>query len=190
MDRRKLLGTLAAGLFAAPLDAAVQQVGSNELMGKQGGTSTLVNFARKIKGVNLTSEPSGPSQRAYRTEWNWLGWIRPQIDCAMALGANAIRIIGDVAMVLNGAMTRATYNARLQQLMVHCVENHLMFYYTGCSVYDTNGADNGNIAAYNANPQALISVLASNVSSLTSVAPARYLSNIFPLKKQYRRWLR
>jgi len=177
MDRRKFLGTMAGGVFAAPIDAAVEQAGSDDPLKDRDGPRATVNFAGKVKGVNLTSKPGAPSPRAYWTEWDWSGWIRPQIDCAIALGANAIRIIGDVAMVLNGAMTQATYNARLRQLMAYCVENHLALYYTGCATYDTNGSDNGNIAAYNANPRAFIGVLASNLSALTSDA-TDYTSSI------------
>lgn len=188
MDRRRFLDTMAAGLFAGPLDAAPDRARSNAPLAPEGMRPTI-NFAGKVKGLNLTSKPGAPSQRAYWTEWDWSGWIRPQIDCAIALGANAIRIMGDVAMLLNGGvsqitnprlyqrMTQATYNARLQQLMAYCVENHLALYYTGCSPYDTNGADNGNIAAYNANPQAFISVLASNIGSVTSGA-TDYTSSI------------
>jgi hypothetical protein len=170
MDRRKFIGTMAGGLLAAPIDAAVEQAGSNGPLKDRDDTRAIVNFAGKVKGVNLTSKPGAPSPRAYWVEWDWSGWIRPQIDCAIALGANAIRIIGDVAMVLNGGLTQATYNAHLRQLMAYCVENHLALYYTGCATYDTNGADNGNIAAYNANPQAFIAVLARNLSSLMSGA--------------------
>src|SRR6266487_3767970 len=124
MDRRKFLGTVASGLFAAPTDAAVEQAANDLPLKNRDGVHAAVNFAGKVKGVNLTSKPGAPSERAYWLEWDWFGWIRPQIDCAIALGANAIRIIGDVAMVLSGGVTQATYNARLQQLMAYCVENH------------------------------------------------------------------
>jgi len=189
MDRRTFLGTMAGSVVAAPIGVAVEQGERDRLLIDLNGMRPAVNFAGKVKGVNFTSKPGAPSQRAYWMEWDWSGWIRPQIDCAIALGANAIRIMGDVAMLLNGGvsqitnprlyqrMTQATYNARLQQLMAYCVENHLALYYTGCSPYDTNGADNGNIAAYNANPQAFISVLASNIGSVTSGA-TDYTSSI------------
>jgi hypothetical protein len=168
MDRRTFLGTMAGGLFGAPVDAAVEQVGNNNRLSDLDGRRAPVNFAGKVKGVNLTSKPGAPSPRAYWTEWDWSGWIRPQIDCAIALGANAIRIIGDVAMVLNGGMRQATYNARLLQLIAYCADNRLALYYTGCSPYDTNGADNGTTASYNSNPRAFIAVLASNLGALTS----------------------
>src|SRR5206468_2565197 len=177
MDRRRFLGTMAGSLFAAPIDAAEEQAGSDGLPKDRGGMGTPVNFAGKVKGVNLTSKPGAPAPRAYWKEWDWSGWIRPQIDCAIALGANAIRIIGDVAMILDGGMTQATYNARLRQLLAYCVENRLALYYTGCATYDTNGADNGNITAYNANPRAFIGVLADNLRSLTS-GPTDYTSSI------------
>jgi hypothetical protein len=168
MDRRAFLGTVAGSVLAAPLDEAAAQATNTPRIADRGGPRVPVNFAGKVKGVNLTSKPGAPAPRAYWTEWEWSGWIRPQIDCAIALGANAIRIIGDVAMVLNGGIRQATYNARLQQLMSYCAENRLSLYYTGCSPYDTNGADNGTIAAYNSSSRAFIGVLASNVGSVTA----------------------
>src|SRR6266566_894356 len=135
MDRRKFLGTVAGGMLAAPLDTGGEQARSSGSLKDRRGVNTPVNFAGKVKGVNLTFKPGAPLERAYWIEWDWSGWIRPQVDCAIALGANAIRILGDVAMVLSGGMPQATYNARLQQLMAYCVENHLALYYTGCATY-------------------------------------------------------
>ena len=105
MDRRTFLGAVTGGLVVAPVDSAGEQTGSNALTEGLAGTSKAVNFAGKVKGVNLTSKPGAPSERAYWVEWDWSGWIRPQIDCSIALGANAIRIIGDVAMVLKRSVS-------------------------------------------------------------------------------------
>ena len=105
-----------------------------------------LNFVGKVKGLNLTAKPGAPMERAYWLEWDWDGWIRPQLDCAVALGCNTIRILGDVAMVLNGQMSQATYNARWTQLANYCQANGLAVHYTGCATYDVNGVDNGNMA--------------------------------------------
>ena len=110
MDRRKFLGTVAGGLLVAPRDAAGEQAGSSGPLKDRRGVSTPVNFDGKVKGVSLTSKPGRPLESAYWIEWDWTGWIRPQIDCAIALGANSARLIGDVAMVIGGAITQATYN--------------------------------------------------------------------------------
>ena len=34
----------------------------------------IVNFAGKVKGVNLTNKPGAPSERAYWVEWDWDGF--------------------------------------------------------------------------------------------------------------------
>jgi hypothetical protein len=120
----------------------------------------------RIKGINLTSKPGHPLESAYWIEWDWDGWIRPQLDVAAALGCNAVRIIGDVAMVLNGQITQAVYNARWQQFAAYCQQRGLGVYYTGCATYDTNGGDNGSIAAYNANPSGFAAVIVSNLQAL------------------------
>jgi hypothetical protein len=102
------------------------------------------------------------------TAWDWDGWIRPQVDCAVALGCNVVRLIGDVAMVMNGTVSQSSYNARWEQFVAYCVGQGLAVYYTGTSPHDTNGRRNGNIAAYDANPQAFAYVIKSSVSALTS----------------------
>src|SRR2546425_12391034 len=134
MDRRKFLGAVAGGLMVAPLNAAREQGGNSGPL-KDHGASTAVNFAGKVKGVSLTSKPGRPLESAYWIEWDWTGWIRPQIDCAIALGANTARLVGDVAMVIGGAISQATYNARLQPVVKYCVDNGLAYYYIGCGPY-------------------------------------------------------
>jgi hypothetical protein len=137
-----------------------------------------VNFTGKVCGVNLTSKPTHPKESAYWIEWDWAGWIRKQIDYSMAMGANAIRLIGDVAMVLNSQLSQATYNTRLAQFVAYCADNNLSIYYTGCANYDTNGADNGNIAAYNANAQGFADVIKSQIAYICGGAGGDYTTSI------------
>src|SRR6266568_3125138 len=147
MDRRNFLGTVAGGVLAAPLYAAGEQAPSSGRLKDRRGVSIAVNFAGKVKGVSLTSKPGRPLESAYWIEWDWTGWIRPQIDGALGLGANTARLIGDVAMVISGAISQATYNARLQEIVKYCVDNGLAYYYTGCAPYGTDGTNNGSLAA-------------------------------------------
>lgn len=165
MDRRKFLGTVAGGLLAAPLDAAGEQTGSSGPLKDRRDVSTAVNFAGKVKGVSLTSKPGRPLESAYWIEWDWTGWMRPQIDCAIALGANTVRLVGDVAMVTSGALSQAAYNARLQQVVKYCVDNGLAYYYIGCAPYATDGANNGTLATPDAQ---IASVITSNIAAITS----------------------
>src|ERR1700692_4070008 len=106
MDRRKFLGTVAGGLLVSPHNAAGEQAGSSGPLQDRRGISTPVNFAGKVKGVSPTSKPGRPLESAAWSEWDWTGWIRPQIDCAIALGANTARLVGDVAMVASGALSQ------------------------------------------------------------------------------------
>src|SRR2546429_3540278 len=106
MDRRRFLGAVAGGMLVSPRDAAAEQGGSSGPLKDRRGVSTAVNFPGKVKGVSLTSKPGRPLESAYWSEWDWNGWIRPQIDCAIALGANTARLVGDVAMVTSGALSQ------------------------------------------------------------------------------------
>lgn len=123
------------------------------------------NFSGRIRGFNLTSKPGFPLESAYLLEWDFVGFIRQSIDLAMSLGANAIRLIGDVAMVQNGLITQATYNSRAQQLAAYCAANGLSLYLTGCATYGTDGTNNGTTAMTDAQ---IAAIIVSNVTSLTS----------------------
>lgn len=124
-----------------------------------------INFAGRIHGFNMTSKPNFPLEANYWVEWDFVGWIVPQILLAMSLGANCLRLIGDVAMVQNGLITQATYNARTQQLIGFCVANGLAVYLTGCATYGTDGTDNGTTAMTDAQ---IAAIIISNVAAVTS----------------------
>lgn len=96
----------------------------------------------KIKGGNIVPKPDptngGASQGvgAMWAEWDWNNWIKPQIDRAIALRLNAIRIIGSPQSVLTYASTslpqisQAAYNARWRQIAEYCLRNGLYLYPT------------------------------------------------------------
>lgn len=161
MDRRTFISTVAAGYVGAPLLADAQTM---EMPRGDGS----INFAGKVRGANLTTKPGSPHLSAMWAAWDWDGWIRPQVDCAVALGCNAVRLMGDVAMVMNGTISQSTYSARWQQFVAYCVSQGLAIYYTGSSPYDTNGRSNGNVAAYNSSPRAFADVINKTVAAVTS----------------------
>lgn len=137
------------------------------MSGKSDVADVPLNFTGKICGYNLTSKPGFAKESDYWIEWDWAGWIRKQIDYAYAGGANCIRLIGDVAMVQNGLISQALYNARTQQLLAYCVSLGISVYLTGCATYDTHGVDNGTVAMTDAQIAAVVS---SNVAAVTSGA--------------------
>lgn len=88
-----------------------------------------------LRGGNITVKPAGASWAGLWSEWDWTNWIQPQVDRAIKLGLNAIRVIGAPQVVLtagtgSGAaqISQATYDARWKQLAQYCVENGLRFY--------------------------------------------------------------
>ena len=134
----------------------------------------LQSISRAKLKVSIASKPGRPLESAYWIEWDWTdGYVR-EIDCAIAVGANAVRLIGDVAMVVGGTIAQATYNARLQEIVKYCVDNGLAYYYTGCAPYATDGANNGTLAKSDAQ---IASVINSNIAAITS-GSTDYRANI------------
>lgn len=76
-----------------------------------------------LKGGNIAPKPSHVASAApYRTlfaEWDWAGWIKPQVDAVHAAGGNAIRLIGDLQGVNDGTFTQAYYDSRWDQLATY-----------------------------------------------------------------------
>lgn len=88
-----------------------------------------------LKGGNITVKPAGASWAGLWSEWDWVNWIQPQVDRAIKLGLNAIRLIGAPQVVLisgtgSGAaqISQATYDARWKQLADYCMVNGLRLY--------------------------------------------------------------
>jgi len=86
-----------------------------------------------IKGGNITVKPSGNSWGGLWSEWDWNNWIKPQVDRAIVLGLNTIRVIGAPNIVLNPAslpaqITQQAYDNRWRQLADYCNEQGLRLY--------------------------------------------------------------
>lgn len=137
-----------------------------------------INWPVRIKGANLTTKPGVEMEETYWMEWDWHGWLKPQIDYALALGCNAIRLIGDVAMVINGHITQSTYNQRLAHILRYCADQGIGYYYTGTATYGTDGTDNGFVAAYNAGHQAFADVIISNIDYVCGGAGGDFTDTI------------
>jgi hypothetical protein len=110
----------------------------------------------RIRGGNLTIEANvGGWDHFWGANYNWAGWIKPQIDAATVLGANCIRIIGGPTTIIQGATTRAVYLARQKQFIEYCLNQGVYVY--GCAgdwiqysfwTSDWNGAVKDEMVAY------------------------------------------
>lgn len=71
--------------------------------------------------------------------WDWAGSLKPQIDLAASVGANTVRVIGDVLGVLGGSITLATYRARWAQLIDYADSVGLWTYACGGDAANWSG---------------------------------------------------
>ncbi len=97
------------------------------------GHAPRVAGGTKLVGGNLTVKPGMARWNEFWTEWDWEGWIKPQIDGLKALGGNAVRCIGGANAIFCGEMSRETYFARLAQVIDYCAS--LGMYYYPCLGY-------------------------------------------------------
>lgn len=70
------------------------------------------------------------------SEWDWDGWIKPQIDYMIGngIGCNAVRVQGAAYAVHNGTLNMATYLAHWAQLIEYCAQYGVYVYPCGCTL--------------------------------------------------------
>lgn len=107
-------------------------------------TNTFSNqfLAKKVFGGNITVKPSGLGWAGLFAEWDWLNWVKPQVDRAVALGMNTVRIICAPEVVLVNPsnalplISQATYLSRLSQLAEYCLSKNVYLYPALCQKWD------------------------------------------------------
>lgn len=127
--------------MAPLLAAAALAVGTTTTTTTVGGTldnpitdptSTVI-----LKGGNVTVKPAHFNTTTYPlgvwaalwSEWDWNGWIKPQIDGAQSLGSNTVRVFGSQRLLFS-AFADATYWARWDQLCAYVDSLGMMLYAT------------------------------------------------------------
>lgn len=92
-------------------------------------------LTRKIRGGNIAPKPGGYGWQGLFAEWDWTNWIKPQVDRAVALNLNSIRLIGAPRSIfvdpIPGTLlkiTQAQYDARWAQLADYCSKQGLYLY--------------------------------------------------------------
>lgn len=101
------------------------------------GLSPLVPSGTVVKGANLTVKVTQITWGDFWvTLYDWEGWIKPQIDAAISVGANCIRTIGGIGGILGGAFTREQYLTNQTQYMDYLVSENVLSYAVGTVTTD------------------------------------------------------
>lgn len=103
--------------------------------------------ARKLRGSNISPKldmyvGGGSVWTTFWRDWDW-DWVRFCIDRAKRVGANSIRIIGDVGAVASGDIDQATYDGRQAQVIDYLAANGMRYYPSGFDLHaaaDLSGA--------------------------------------------------
>jgi hypothetical protein len=109
-------------------------------------------------------------------EWDWDNWIKPQIDRAVSLGLNAIRVIGAPECVLVDTygnllkISQDTYNNRWKQLANYCLQKSLYLYPALCEkyAYETYQTSQGGSAPWNFQNETVTAIITSCALALAS----------------------
>lgn len=106
---------------------------------------------RKLVGANLVPNPAAAFTSGRRfegmwsTEWDWAGWIKPQLDLALGqLGSNVIRSIGGHWGIGAGRLDVAQYTSRLVQVASYLKDRGAYFILAGDSIRPS-GTEDGTI---------------------------------------------
>lgn len=92
--------------------------------------------------IDEVEDARGPWIAIY-ANWRWEEHIQPSLDAAASIGCNIVRVMGGVYGALTGAYTRATYHARLLQLLDYCRELGMLVYPTAFAFDAVNAVRTG-----------------------------------------------
>ncbi|MBY6709505.1 hypothetical protein HQ308_22185 [Rhodococcus sp. BP-241] len=83
---------------------------------------------RPLKGSNIDPKAADLNRPnawvGLHGSWDW-AWMKRSVDRAKSLGANTIRLVGDVETVASGVISQATYLAQLGLLVDYCATQGL-----------------------------------------------------------------
>jgi hypothetical protein len=89
----------------------------------------------RIRGVNIAPGPDdwdgdSPWAELWST-WDWDGRIKDEVDDAVSVGANCLRLIGNTHVVTSGALTEEVYLQRWTQFLDYAKSRGLWVYPCG-----------------------------------------------------------
>ncbi|MET0996752.1 MAG: hypothetical protein ABWY20_23010, partial [Mycobacterium sp.] len=130
-------------------------------------------LGRKVKGGNIVPKP-GAGWGQLWAEWDWTNWIKPQVDRAVALGLNTVRLIGGPRAVFMSPtgfsqITQAQYDARWAQLATYCLTRGLALYPALCEKWDFYDLAPGSENYQHAGLTASIKTTAASLSRFPNV---------------------
>lgn len=132
----------------------------------------LAPDSQQLHGSNVVPKSTDVGWRTFYRDWDWAGWVKPQIDRVADAGGNAIRMIGDVGGVIWGMNTRALYLSRWEQFIEHCRDRGLWVYVVGGAA-DANAwedvLDSGSDRPSDAQIAAEVAALASATAKYENV---------------------
>lgn len=114
----------------------------------------------KLKGLQQ-QRVQGQTVTDYFEDWDWLGHIKPQIDMAVSVGANALKWFVGPDSVALGGLSRATWLSRIDQFIDYTDGLGLYLYLTLLAADDAVGL--------NAAVQTEIVAVADHLSSRTRI---------------------
>lgn len=83
-----------------------------------------------LKGSNIVPKANQGFDMLF-AEWDWNGWIKPQIDLIHEYGGNTVRLIGDIAGVNAGTFTQSYYAGRWAELINYAASLGMYTYPAG-----------------------------------------------------------
>lgn len=139
------------------------------------GTKLSPILSTKLKGGNIAPKPGGYGWQGLFAEWDWNNWIKPQVDRAVALGLNSIRLIGGPRCIFVDPVaglpkiSQATYDAHWSQLADYCLRKGLYLYPMLVSFWDLIDVYGVGANFQDAAMTASIKTTAANLSNYSNV---------------------
>ena len=113
----------------------------------------VLNGPSKLWGAHIVPTPAqvalAPADWTQLfIDWDWNGWVKPQIDAAVAAGANFIGMFGCPDGVFSSAISQSTANSRWVQMANYCQSVGICLYPKPCGPPQLTGMTDSDIATF------------------------------------------
>lgn len=80
----------------------------------------------KIRGLHIIPESGEQWRDMWVHNWDWMNWVKRQIDLSKEAGANALRVMPAIDLYIIGGADKDSMRSHLRQYIEYCGEQDLL----------------------------------------------------------------
>jgi hypothetical protein len=97
---------------------------------RRGGDRLRLPTNIKVRCLQIQRMLDEPTTANMYVNWRWAANLKPQVDLAVAQGANCVKFANSILAIIGGSMTRAAHNINMKQFLDYTVTKGIYVYWT------------------------------------------------------------